>query len=73
MAAEELRDARGLAERSEALFALVRQEQRDSEAAVEVRQRDQHEAAARPDVQRVLLDGMEPPAPAADATPCSRA
>ena len=32
---------------------VARQEQRRGEAAVGVRQRDQHEAAARPDVQRV--------------------
>jgi len=52
---EELRDRRRRGERGEADCAAARQEQRRGKAAVGVGQRDQHEAAARPDVQRVAL------------------
>ena len=38
--------------------AMAREEQGGGEAAVGVGQRDQHEAAARPDVQRVALEGV---------------
>ena len=43
-------------ERQSSAVPRARQEQRRGEAAVGVRQRDQHEAAARPDVQRVALE-----------------
>ena len=42
-------------ERFEALLSGVRQKQRRREAAVGVRQRDQHVLAPRPDVERVLF------------------
>ena len=56
VAREERAHRRGVAQRREAGRARARQEQRDGEGAVGVRQRDQHEAAARPDVQRVRLE-----------------
>jgi len=55
-AAEELVQGSDAVERCEALRTAARQEQRRGETAVAVRQRDQHEAAARPDVQRVALE-----------------
>ena len=50
---EELPCRRGARERGE---ALARKEQRRREARVGIGQGDQHEAAARPDVQRVALE-----------------
>ena len=40
---------------------VARQEQSGGEAAVLVRQRDQHVVAARPDVQRLALEPVRPP------------
>ncbi len=48
--------AAGARQRREAHRARARQEQRRREAAIGVGQRDQHEAAARPDVQRLALE-----------------
>ena len=56
MPAEEIIDRVPAVERREAVRAAQRQEQRHRKAAVQVRQCDQHEAAARPDVQRMLLN-----------------
>ena len=56
MRREELLDGGRRIENGETLLALEWQEQRDCEAAIEVRQRDQHEPAARPDVQRVCVE-----------------
>ncbi len=59
MLREERIDGLAAVERGEAFCATSQgEEQRDGEAAVDVRQRDQHEAAARPDVQRVALDAV---------------
>jgi hypothetical protein len=56
---EECIDGPAAVERSKAFGAAFQgKEQRDGEAAVDVRQRDQHEAAARPDVQRIALDAV---------------
>ena len=60
-------------ERREARRTGARQEQRRGEAAVGVGQRDQHEAAARPDVQRVAARARAgPPARRDGRAPCSR-
>ena len=59
MLREERIDRLAAVECGEAFRAAFQgEEQRDGEAAVDVRQRDQHEAAARPDVQRVALDAV---------------
>jgi hypothetical protein len=56
MPAEEIIDRVPAVERREAVRAAQWQKQRHCKAAVQVRQCDQHEAAARPDMQRMLLD-----------------
>ena len=57
LAGEELLHRLWRGERREAQRPLAREEQRRREAAVGIRQRDQHEAPPRPDVQRVPLEG----------------
>jgi hypothetical protein len=47
-----------IGESVEAIGAAARQEERGRTAAIGVRQRDEHEAATRPDVQRVWLHRM---------------
>ena len=58
VAAEERIDAGRIGQCRETVGAGQRQKQGHREAAIEIRQRDQHEAAARPDVQCVLVNLM---------------
>ena len=57
---EECLDTAGDKYRFEALGSVQGQEQRNREAAVNIRQRDEHESATWPDVQGVLLEPMAP-------------
>ena len=52
---KEVQDALFIPKRFKAQRARIRQEQSAGEAAVGVGERDQHEAAARPNVQSVLF------------------
>ncbi len=63
----------GVGQGVEARRAVQRQEQRDREGVLGVRQRDAHVAAARPDVQRVAARaGSRHRRPAESPVPCSR-
>ena len=70
--AREQRARRARADAREARLAAMRQEQRGRERAVGIRQADQHEAAARPDVQRVRHRARTRRRGPRASAPCSR-